>query len=242
MTKPCQRSCRGWTLVELLVVITIMSVILATVAVMVQTIMRQQRAFGQGVTQQRTLTLLARQIRHDIHAAARVETTAAEQTGDNQETQEDEDPKETTAIRCSWPDGRSVSYQLHSGQLLRVVRQPGQKKATRQPFPLPPGAEIRLVETDGGAPPVATIEISYLAGRTVPTSHSTEQARRKLVIEALIGRDLRWRVTDGVSVHGPGERETLLRILRLEFRCTWPFAPRTCAFSRSEKPRTDGKL
>ncbi len=30
---------------------------------------------------------------------------------------------------------------------------------------------------------------------------------------------------------------TLLRILEVGFRCTWPFAPRTSAFSRSEKPR-----
>jgi prepilin-type N-terminal cleavage/methylation domain-containing protein len=197
VTGPMHAKRRGWTLVELLVVITIMSVLLATVAVMVQTIMRQQRSFGQGVTQQRTLGLLARQIRHDIHAAIRVESVAAEQTGGNQETQEDEEKKETTAIRCTWPDGRSVSYQLHSGQLLRVIRQSGQEEATRQPFPLPPGAEIRLVETDAGKPPLATIEISYFAGRTVPASHSTEQARRKLVIEALIGRDLRWQVTDG---------------------------------------------
>ena len=242
MTGPMHAKRRGWTLVELLVVITIMSVLLATVAVMVQTIMRQQRSFGQGVTQQRTLALLARQIRHDIHAAVRVESVTAEQTGGNQETQKEEGTEETTAIRCTWLDGRSVSYQLHSGRLLRVVRQPGQEKATRQPFTLPRGAQVRLVEPDGGKPPIATIEISYFAGRTVPASHSTEQARRKLVIEALIGRDLRWQVTDGVSVDGPGERETLLRILRLEFRCTWPFAPRTCAFSRSEKPRTDGKL
>ena len=33
-------------------------------------------------------------------------------------------------------------------------------------------------------------------------------------------------------------RVTPLRILGVGFRCTWPFAPRTCAFSRSEKPRT----
>jgi type II secretory pathway pseudopilin PulG len=182
-----------------LVVVTIMSVLLATVAVMVQTIMRQQRSFGQGVTQQRTLALLARQIRHDIHAAVRVETTAVPQTGGNKETQEEEDAEETTAIRCTWPDGRSVSYQLQDGQMLRVVRQPGQEKATRQPFVLPPGAQIRLVETDDGKPPIATIEISYPAGRTVPASRSTERARRKLVIEALIGRDLRWQVTDGKS-------------------------------------------
>jgi hypothetical protein len=30
---------------------------------------------------------------------------------------------------------------------------------------------------------------------------------------------------------------TPLRILGVGFRCTWPFAPRTSAFSRSEKPR-----
>ena len=33
-------------------------------------------------------------------------------------------------------------------------------------------------------------------------------------------------------------RGTPLRILGVGFRCTWPFAPRTSAFSRSEKPRT----
>jgi hypothetical protein len=33
-------------------------------------------------------------------------------------------------------------------------------------------------------------------------------------------------------------RRTPLRILGVGFRCTWPFAPRTSAFSRSEKPRT----
>jgi hypothetical protein len=33
------------------------------------------------------------------------------------------------------------------------------------------------------------------------------------------------------------QRVTPLRILGVGFRCTWPFAPRTSAFSRSEKPR-----
>jgi hypothetical protein len=36
----------------------------------------------------------------------------------------------------------------------------------------------------------------------------------------------------------PPSRLTLLSILGPGFRCTWPFAPRTSAFSRSEKPRT----
>ena len=35
----------------------------------------------------------------------------------------------------------------------------------------------------------------------------------------------------------PALTETPLRILEVGFRCTWPFAPRTSAFSRSEKPR-----
>ena len=192
-----QRLRRGWTLVEMLVVVSIMSLLLATVAVMIQTIMRQQRVFGQGVTQQRTLAMLARQIRHDIHAAVRVETTPAQQMGDKTKQQADADnAKQTQAIRCSWPDGRSVSYQLHGGRLLRVVSQPGEKRAKRKPFTLPRGAHVRLVESEGGARPLATIEIDYPAGRTATATGSNTGARRTMVIEALVGRDLRWQVPD----------------------------------------------
>jgi 4-amino-4-deoxy-L-arabinose transferase-like glycosyltransferase len=53
----------------------------------------------------------------------------------------------------------------------------------------------------------------------------------------------RWRGADeGCWLSDGGsrasQRVTPLRILGVGFRCTWPFAPRTSAFSRSEKPRT----
>lgn len=189
----------GWTLVELLVVLTIMTVLVASASVMIQTLLRQQRSFGYGITEQRSLAQLARQIRDDIHAAVRVETAAAQEQADNSKTTEGKTAA-APAIRCVGPDGQSVRYEVRNGLLLRVVSQPGKKTVTRQPFTLPRGAQVRLVQPTDDERPVAAIEIDYPAQRGAAAARASGGARRKLLIEALVGRDLRWQRVDRTPV------------------------------------------
>ncbi len=47
-----------------------------------------------------------------------------------------------------------------------------------------------------------------------------------------------WTHRETLPLVASPRRGTPSRILGIGFRCTWPFAPRTSAFSRSEKPRT----
>jgi prepilin-type N-terminal cleavage/methylation domain-containing protein len=175
----------GWTLVELLVVISIVSFLLATVAVTVQTLLRRQRDFDHQRAEQQQLVRLARQIRRDIHAAAEVAAVAVPAA---------EDGAEGDSIECRGPDGRSVSYQMNNGVLLRVVRPSAGDAVTRQPFRLPRGAEMRLASSGEGRPPIAAVQFDYAAAsRTAIDKGVAQTTVRTLTVEAEVGRDLRWR-------------------------------------------------
>lgn len=66
---------RGKSLVELLVVISMLGAILGTTGTIIHRLMRAERAVENDLQRNRTITALAEQFRSDAHAATRAEVT-----------------------------------------------------------------------------------------------------------------------------------------------------------------------
>ena len=186
MKYPGNRARRGWTLVELLVVISIVSVLLASVTVIIQKIVRQDAAFGKDLAHQRVMERLADQFRRDVHTAVRVEglPVATDSAG-----------TEHCTVQCLGAEGPPVVYERHGRRLVRTATDASGRE-THRSFPVPPGATVRLVRDGRAEPPLAALEIAYPAGFALPTGRADRGTKRQWTIEAAVGRDLRWRALE----------------------------------------------
>jgi prepilin-type N-terminal cleavage/methylation domain-containing protein len=177
---------RGWTLVESLVVIAILSVLLASVTVIIQKIVRQEGGFGKHLAHQRVMERLADQFRQDVHAAVRVEGPPA--AADNAVAR-------PGAVRCFRADGPPVTYRLHGHRLMRTATN-SDGRETRRSFAFPHGATVQLDRDGRVEPRLAALEVEYPEGFALPTARAGREIRRKWIIEAVVGRDRRWQAVE----------------------------------------------
>lgn len=157
---------RAFTIIELMLVITLASMVLGSVAVLMQGVWRANRGMGQHSDVVRSIQRLATQFRSDIHSASNVESAANQLT-------------------ISLPSGEVATYRLENGAIERKVDSAG-KIPRRDAFPLPPNATIAFQTNPAGQYPLATLRVTYPLGTTQPELAD----HRTLTIEAAQGLNL----------------------------------------------------
>ncbi len=159
---------RGFSLVELAVVISIMSLLLGMIAVLLQGMLQTQRAGIRQVAVGQSLMRLSAQFREDVHAADSTETEGE------------------STIRLVSQGGRTVTYRVDEDQLLRESQvADSQVNAQREAFRLPPHAKISfsvLPLSDNAKLVALTMDAQRTEQTPVPTWRPTR-------IEALLKRD-----------------------------------------------------
>jgi type II secretory pathway pseudopilin PulG len=113
----------GKSLIEMLILISLTSVVLGTVATTLVALFKTDRQVRRDVEQQTTLARLGSRFRTDAHAARSCQIGKA--------------------CDLSWPDGRVVRYALEGHRLSREVRR-GDSIEHHDTFVLPDTAAVRF--------------------------------------------------------------------------------------------------
>jgi len=120
------------SLLEVLVVISILSVVFGTSTTMLAALLRVERQFRRDTEQTTSLGRLAAHFRSDVHQAKSCQVAAG--------------------CKFTMPDGREIHYAAAEREVTREVHRGGALEH-RDGFVLPPGAAIRFesIEQSGAA-------------------------------------------------------------------------------------------
>ena len=154
---------RGYSLIEMIVVMTIATVIVGLSAAILHLLLRTERNGRQQMHRSAALARLADQFRSDVHAAA------------HQPVPDDANPSCWT---FELKAGRNVQYRAQAGQIERVETLGG-KIERRESYALPPDAAVAIATPDDTKPPVATLMVR-------------EPPNREIRIAAVLGKDHRF--------------------------------------------------
>jgi prepilin-type N-terminal cleavage/methylation domain-containing protein len=161
---------RGFSLIEILVVIAGASVVFTVLAVSLYTLSRAQSAVQDESHTAAALHAFAQQLREDAHAAAEAGLTEANEAGDA-----------TPALMLRFDDASGIVYDFPgepSAIRRRVMRD--ETTATRESYVLPRGARVAWELAGDGAARVVAI-VSRPAGPSANPSWRTTR------IEAAVG-------------------------------------------------------
>jgi prepilin-type N-terminal cleavage/methylation domain-containing protein len=161
---------RGYSLVEMLVVITIASLVLTTVAVALHSLFRVDRDLRQELVQSMALSRISLALRMDAHEAI---STTIEPVG--------EEPRE---IVFAHAEGRSVSYTLDEARIVRRLQQGGQVKH-REVYAFPEDTVLTLRMEELESKQVVILEIVHQVGEIEDATDSLRKRR----IEAVVALD-----------------------------------------------------
>ncbi len=171
MTMPATRR-RGFSLVEMVVVISAMAVILGMCVGLIHALLTLDRIGRAHLAEVAARGRLARQFRQDVRAASRAEPVR------------DRDGR-AAALRLDRPDGPPVEYRAGPGRLDRDERPAGDAPVRRETF--------RLRATGAARFEVRDEQGDTFVGLLVPDGSAFGPAGgpRESRIEALLGRDRR---------------------------------------------------
>jgi hypothetical protein len=162
----------GVSLLELLIVMTTLSVLLTTSTVTLFRLLRAQSASGGALAASLTTSRLARDLRRDARAAAAVDW---------------EDPVEWKTLAFSDRNGGRVAYSLSTGGVRRTSM-PADGPAAVDDYLLP-AAQVEWELAEGGRLVVLRIAPSSTStGATAATAPLPGFLPERLVIEAAVGR------------------------------------------------------
>jgi type II secretory pathway pseudopilin PulG len=168
--RPKRQHRRGWTLLELMVVITTVSALLGFTAALVASMMRFGKTERAAVVSAASLERLGRDLRFDARST----------TGPGELSE--------TRLVLKMAEGRSIEYLVRPADVLRTILRAGKTEAF-DTYKLPSGTIARFeAGRDGTNPTIA------LCLRTDPAANpnkSVEPAYRDYRIEAVPGREAR---------------------------------------------------
>lgn len=147
----------GFTLVEMLLVISLSSIVVCTVGVVFNGLRSAQRALGEHQTAIDNIARLAEQFRTDVHSAASAEIKPAAESGDN------ESPH--NMLKLSQPNEKDIEYAADGSCVTRVVRS-GDQVIQRESYALPERSQVRweLDDLSGSTAKRASAHLSYPLG------------------------------------------------------------------------------
>jgi hypothetical protein len=156
---------RGYTLVELLMVITMTTFVLATVGVMLHGVFRLRQTMVDQSQFVDHLSRLAEQFRNDAHAAEAVKVLG---------------PDLTVTMR----GGKRIQYQIDTDGVSRTVYHNDEVMQRDSHFlPLEFQGTWKVDESPSGSKPMAGLQIAVVERDTPEQTHD----RRIFVIEAVVG-------------------------------------------------------
>ncbi len=165
---------RGWTLIEMLVTIAVMTSITGVAVKLLASLLRAERNGVEHVTRLTTVSRLSRQFRSDVHAATEVQLAA--------------DNPQQPLLRITSENQRQIQYEIQPQGLLRTEKRPDQTVAVKDLLRLK-NTRFRIVESP--APPrlltliIETPDI-FASDPKQPAGDS-----REVHIEAIVGRNYR---------------------------------------------------
>lgn len=166
---------RAFTLVEMMVVISVGSVLMGLALGMVHRTMRAESTVRTHARVERTAARLSRQFRHDIHEA---ESVLLDQQSD------------VPLLQLILPDQRPITYRIESSSLLRQ-QQHSDEQTHRELFSFPDNYSLQFAELS--KPPRATLTLEH------DTKLVGIDPKIKLHVEAVIGQFLRLSQTEEAS-------------------------------------------
>ncbi len=174
MIAASRREPRGYALIELLVLITVVAVILGLCGGLIHLLMKLDRGVRAGSDQAADMARLARDFRADAHAA-----TPSDQP----------DARTPGRLALGLAAGRSVEYLARAADILRTVRE-GDKVRRRETYRRPARSAVRFDLTREGS----TAFVSLILDR--PAGGPDGPADRDLRIDAALGKDGRFAPRD----------------------------------------------
>lgn len=183
-----KRTRGGWSLIQLLVIMTFVTIITAIAARLISSLLRVERHSLAHLNQLSHLSRLSRQFRSDVHAGRESRVI---------------DPPEPDRVRITLENGNLVSYGMQNSDLIRIEKA-GEKVVRRERYRLPNTqvvCETSTVVVSKTMLPIVTLivrpdnrEISSSPNSsepiaTAPRAASSERQPKELRIEARLGRD-----------------------------------------------------
>lgn len=171
---------RAFTLVELIIVLTVATAIVGVAVMLIELLLRSERDTARGFRNARVLMRVSQIFREDVHAAERVEVNAPEV---------DKKP----GLNLGLSDGRRVYYEIDAHELRRTESQ-GDKASHQDTFRFPPRSELRFEVVEKRS--IVQLEIRRARGSEELTARDgavqTENVpARIIVLEAALDRDRR---------------------------------------------------
>jgi hypothetical protein len=166
------RARRGITIIEVLIVVTSVTMLISLCAVSIQLLMRLN---GDGLARYSAavaLDRLSRQIRDDAHSSE------SGQLGGDQKT--DGKP---ASLRLNLTPDRWVVYQSEEGAVVRTESAAAAKVVRRESFSLPTGGAARFLMREEGPSRLVTVVVTRGSGK------SQTEPPRPLEVVAQIGKD-----------------------------------------------------
>ena len=166
----------GKSLIEVLIVISIMGAIMTPAVRLIHTMMGSERESVRALTVSSSAARLARQFRRDVHAATGVEIVRGED-------------EEAPRLELQVGAGKTVTYVSAADEVLRTVAEGDDgQPVSRESYHVPAGQG--RFETRGNPPLVVLIH-----ERSASEEHGrarTSSGMKYLRIEAVLGRDHRF--------------------------------------------------
>ena len=164
---------RGWTLIEMLITISLIGTLSGVAVKMLASLLRSEHHGIEHVSRLSTISRLSRQFRTDVHAASGVKIAP--------------DSNATPWLQLTTQAGEDIQYQLHSAGLLRTEKRP--TGPVLKDLLRLRGTHFRCLESTT-EPRRLTLIIETAA--PYPTEPKQAAAGgRELYVEAIIGRDQR---------------------------------------------------
>lgn len=175
----------GFTLVEVLLVVSLSSIVLCTVGVIFHSLHSAQRSLGEHQTAIDNIARLADQFRADVHSASSAQITPAAPSSDNQSPHD--------MLKLSQPGQTQVDYETDGNCVTRVARS-GDQITQRESYALPERCQVQWRLDDlsgvGSTAQRASAHLSYPLGDQELQFSDERQLRIDAIVNLRGARDL----------------------------------------------------
>jgi prepilin-type N-terminal cleavage/methylation domain-containing protein len=174
---------QGFTLIEVVAVIAMLSVLFAMSAVIIQFLLRSDQTVSQQAVLELTLLKLSQQFRDDVHAATTVGT-------------DEPQPPDALELLGTAPTSIRVKYQVDGEKLIRELME-GDHAVNREVFRLPDCQIQFRTESMEAEQAKAGMESRFLVlsidrwGLAITPQQQQGRGKRRLSVQAQLGRDQR---------------------------------------------------